>query len=120
MSMTFDLLQGIQRVIDEKIDALHAEWHEKERQYIQEHAPLKIEHGDMITIKLQVVEGSLKNVREKFLSWPRYQLGHIYYKRGEFCGWFIHPKTGECRPMLKFCNTSLEDKIVSIKRTRGK
>ena len=110
-----------QRDIYDKIDALYDELYDIKRQYIKEHAPLELKYRDDITIKLQVTEESLENVKEKFLSWPRYQVGHIYYKRGEFLEWLIHPKTGELRPCLfNDITYPIEDKIISIKRTRGK
>ena len=119
--MTFEELKSIGLSIDEKMNTLRIEMRSAKEQYIKEHTPVELKNGDNITIKLEVTEESIKNVQKKCLNLPRYQVGHRYYKRGIFYGWVIDSKTGEVKPDLKYgVWYDFSDKIISIKKTRGR
>ena len=56
--MTYKQLQAASRTCDKIMNNACAIYKEKEQQYIDEHAPLKLEKGDWINIRLQVTEES--------------------------------------------------------------
>lgn len=116
--MTYKQLRNYIRKKDKKIDRLHDEISELEKNYIKEHAPLQLSRGDYITIKLRVTEETQKRMQPKYQQLPRYQPGHIYYVRGQFCRWLLWPD-GEIRPVLMGSTYYPgNDEIISITPTR--
>ena len=97
--MTFYQLKRAEKVCNEKILRLNEEYMKKEEQYIKEHAPLELQHGDWINIRLEVTENSRSVLQPDQKKLKRYQLGHTHTVRGRFVRWLIS-ETGELRPDL--------------------
>lgn len=97
--MTFYQLRRANKVCNEKILRLNEEYMKKEEQYIKEHAPLELQKGDWIDIRLEVTEDSRSTLQLDQKRLKRYQLGHTHTVRGQFCRWLVSD-TGELRPDL--------------------
>lgn len=116
--MTYKQLQAASRTCDKIMNNACAIYKEKEQQYIDEHAPLKLEKGDWINIRLQVTEESRAMLVPEYQAKPRYQLGHVHTVRGRFARWLVYDD-GELRPDLmgKAWYPSKE-KILSITKSK--
>lgn len=116
--MTYKQLQAAGRTCDRIMNNAAATYMQKEQQYIDEHAPLKLERGDWINIRLQVTEESRAVLTPEGRAMPRYQLGHVHTVRGRFVRWLIYDG-GELRPDLmgKAWYPSKE-KILSITKSK--
>lgn len=116
--MTFKQLKRAEETCNKIMDNAYALYKKKEKEYIEEHAPLKVEHGEWINIRLQVTEESRALLVPEYRDKPRYRLGHIHTVRGRFCGWLIYDD-GELRPDLmgNTCYPSKE-KILSITKSK--
>ena len=118
--MTYKQLLAAQRTRDKITDNAYEIYAKKEKQYIDEHAPLKLEKGDWINIRLQVTEESRAMMVPEYQKLPRYQLGHVHTVRGRFVRWLIYDN-GKLRPDLygKTWYPSKE-KILSITKSKKK
>lgn len=116
--MTYKQLQAAQRTRDKITDNAYEIYEKKKQQYIDEHAPLKLEKGDWINIRLQVTEESRAMLVPEYRDKPRYKLGHVHTVRGRFVRWLIYDD-GELRPDLwgKAWYPSKE-KILSITKSK--
>ena len=116
--MTYKQLQAASRTCDKIMNKACAIYKEKEQKYIDEHAPLKLERGDWINIRLQVTEESRAMLVPEYRDMPRYQLGYVHTVRGRFAQWLVYDD-GELRPDLmgKAWYPSKE-KILSITKSK--
>ena len=112
--MTFKQLKRAEETCNKIMDNAYALYKKKEKEYIEEHAPLKVEPGEWINIRLQVTEESRANLTPEYRDKPRYRLGHVHTVRGRFHRWLIFDG-GELRPDL-MGNTyyPIREKILSI------
>ena len=116
--MTFQQLRRANKVCNEKILRLNEEYMEKERQYIEEHVPLKLEHGDWINIRLEVTEESISNLLPEYRQLKRYQVGHQHTVRGRFHRWLVS-ETGELRPdLMGETYYPWKERIISITKSK--
>ena len=116
--MTYKQLKAAEKTCDKIMNNACAIYKKKEQQYIDEHAPLKLEPGDWINIRLQVTEESRALLVPEYRDKPRYQLGYVHTVRGRFVRWLIYDG-GELRPDLygKTWYPSKE-KILSITKSK--
>lgn len=97
--MTFNQLRRAEKVCNEKILRLNEDFMKKQEQYIKEHAPLELQKGDWIIIRLEVTKESRNALQPEYQELRRYRLGNQHNVRGQFCRWLIS-ETGELRPDL--------------------
>lgn len=116
--MTFKQLKKAEETYNKIMDNAYDLYKKKERQYIEEHAPLKVEPGEWINIRLQVTEESRERLTPKYRDKPRYRLGHRHTVRGRFLRWLIYDG-GELRPdLMGSTYYPPKEKIISITKSK--